>query len=218
VSNVEAHIGTVNRAYSFSWLATLSDVATCSSKESTKDLQPFAEQRGELMSSRLASDRIIDVLVDAGITHMFGLPGGNTMELWKALHGREHQVRAIVPRDEQTASCMADMYGKMTGKPGVFSAQGVFAGSTGLFGVIESFLSHSPMLVLSEMSEVDRFLLHGPIQGATGHYGSIDLPSIFRSVTKYTAVAHYPHEAVVGTQLAIKHALAQSRADRCSVP
>ena len=159
------------------------------------------------MGSRVASDMIVDVLVEAGITHMFGLPGGNTMEIWKALHGREHEIRAVVPRDEQTASCMADMYGKMTGKPGVFSAQGAFAGSTGMFGVIEGFLSHSPMLVLSEMSEVDRFILHGPIQSATGHYGSFDLPGIFRSSTKYLAVAHYPHEAVIGTQLAIKHAV-----------
>jgi len=159
------------------------------------------------MGARAASDKIIDVLVESGITHMFGVPGGNTMELWKALHGREHQIRAVVPRDEQTASCMADMYGKLTGKPGVFSAQGAFAGSTGMFGVIEGYLSHSPMLVLSEMSEVDRFILHGPIQSATGHYGSFDLPSIFRSSTKYVAVAHYPHEAVIGTQLAIKHAM-----------
>ncbi|HYF17748.1 MAG TPA: thiamine pyrophosphate-binding protein [Ramlibacter sp.] len=158
--------------------------------------------------SRSASDRVVDVLVEAGITHLFGLPGGNTMELWKALHGREHQVRAIVPRDEQTASCMADIYGKLTGKPGVFSAQGVFAGSTGLFGVIESYLSHSPMVVLSEMSEVDGFLLHGPIQGGTGSYGSIDLAGIFRGTTKSVAVAHYPREAVTATQLALKHAVA----------
>ncbi|MFM8769361.1 MAG: thiamine pyrophosphate-binding protein, partial [Rubrivivax sp.] len=114
----------------------------------------------------------------------------------------------IVPRDEQTASCMADFYGKYTGRPGVFCAQGVFAGSTGLFGVIESHLSHSPMLVMTEMSEVDRFIFHAPMQSATGSYGSVDLPSIFGGTTKYVAVAHHPREAVTGTQLALKHALA----------
>ena len=74
----------------------------------------------------------------------------------KALHGRENQIRPVVPRDEQTASCMADMYGKLTGKPGVFAAQGGFAGSTGMFGVIEAYLAHSPMVVLTELSELDR--------------------------------------------------------------
>jgi acetolactate synthase-1/2/3 large subunit len=158
------------------------------------------------MGSRIASDAVVDVLVEAGVTHLFGVPGGGTMEIYKALHGRENKIRAVVPRDEQTASCMADMYGKLTGRPGVFAAQGAFAGSTGMFGVIEAYLAHSPMLVLTEMSEVDRFSVHGPIQSATGNYGSFDLPGIFRNNTKYLLVAHYPNEAVMGVQLALKHA------------
>jgi len=160
------------------------------------------------MNDKVAAERIVDCLVEAGITHLFGLPGGATMEIYKALHGREDEIRAIVPRDEQTASCMADMYGKLTGKPGVFSAQGGFAGSTGMFGVIEAFLASSPMVVLSELSDADGFVVHGPIQSGAGHYGSFDLPNIFKSSTKYTSVAHYPREAVIGVQLALKHATA----------
>jgi len=150
---------------------------------------------------------VIDALVQAGITHVFGLPGGYTIDIFKAMHGREKEIKAVVPRDEQTASCMADMYGKLTGKPGVFAAQGAFAGSTGMFGVIESFLAHSPMLVLSELSELDGFQVHGPIQSATGQYGSFDLPGILKGNTKYLSVAHYPREAVMSVQLAIKHAI-----------
>jgi acetolactate synthase-1/2/3 large subunit len=160
------------------------------------------------MSDKIAAERIVDCLVEAGITHFFGLPGGATMEIYKALHGREDEIRAIVPRDEQTASCMADMYGKLTGKPGVFAAQGGFAGSTGMFGVIEAFLASSPMVVLSELSDADGFVVHGPIQSGAGHYGSFDLPAMFKGATKYTSVAHYPREAVIGVQLALKHATA----------
>ena len=104
------------------------------------------------MAAHSTPDMIVDVLADAGITHLFGLPGGATMELYKALHGRENQIFPVVPRDEQTASCMADMYGKLTGKPGVFAAQGGFAGSTGMFGVIEAHLAHSPMVVLTKIT------------------------------------------------------------------
>ena len=160
------------------------------------------------MADRIAAERIVDCLVEAGITHFFGLPGGAAMEIFKALHGREDEIRAIVPRDEQTASCMADMYGKLTGKPGVFSAQGGFAGSTGMFGVIEAALASTPMVVLSELSDAHEFALHGPIQSAAGHYGSFDLAAMFKAVTKFTSVAHYPREAVLAAQLAIKHALA----------
>ena len=86
------------------------------------------------MADRLAAERIVDVLIEAGITHFFGLPGGAVMEIYKALHDRQDEISVVVPRDEQTASCMADMYGKLTGRPGVFAGQGGFAGTTGMFG------------------------------------------------------------------------------------
>lgn len=160
------------------------------------------------MAEQPAAERIVDCLVEAGITHFFGLPGGATMEIYKALYGREDEIRPIVPRDEQTASCMADMYGKLTGKPGVFAGQGGFTGSTGMFGVIEAFLASSPMLVLTEMTDANGFVVHGPIQSGAGQYGSFDLANIFKSATKYTSVAHQPREAVLGVQLGIKHAMA----------
>lgn len=161
-----------------------------------------------MSTEKLAAERIVDCVVEAGVEHLFGLPGGATMEIYKALHGREGEIRAVVPRDEQTASCMADMYGKLTGKPGVFAAQGAFAGSTGMFGVIEAFLASSPMVVLTEMSDTNGFVVHGPIQSGAGQYGSFDLGAMYRGTTKYTATPHQPREAVIATQLALKHAVA----------
>jgi acetolactate synthase-1/2/3 large subunit len=159
------------------------------------------------MEDRTAAEWIVDCLIEAGTEHFFGLPGGATMDIYRALHDRQDRIRAIVPRDEQTASCMADMYGKLTGKPGVIAGQGGFTGSTGMFGVIEAFLASSPMLVLTELSDHNEFVTHGPIQSGAGHYGSFDLAGIFRSSTKYTAVAHTAREAVMTTQLAYKHAI-----------
>lgn len=159
------------------------------------------------MGDRTAAERIVDCLIEAGTKHFFGLPGGATMDIYRALHDRQDRIQAIVPRDEQTASCMADMYGKLTGKPGVFAGQGGFTGSTGMFGVIEAFLASSPMLVLTELSDHNEFVMHGPIQSGAGHYGSFDLAGMFRSATKYTAVAHTAREAVMSTQLAYKHAI-----------
>jgi len=159
-----------------------------------------------MSEDRNAAERIVDCLVEAGIDHFFGMPGGSVMEIYKALHGREAEIRPIVPRDEQTASCMADMYGKLTGRPGVFAGQGAFAVSTGMFGVIEAHLASTPMVILTEMTDSDQFVPHGPIQSGAGHYGSFDLPQMFKGATKYTAVAHKPREAVIMAQLAIKHA------------
>lgn len=45
------------------------------------------------------------------------------------------------------------------------------------------------------------------MQNGTGNYGSIDLPQIFRGMTKYFAYAATPKEAVQATQLGLRHAV-----------
>ncbi len=154
-----------------------------------------------------AAEKVVDILIDAGITHLFGVPGGFVINIYDAMYDRQDGLRPIVARDEQAASCMAEMYGKLTGRPGVFAAQGGFAGSTGLFGVLEAFLASTPMLVLTETSDFGPFSIHSPMQAGTGEYGAFDVEGIFKNNTKYVTVAHYPREAVLGVQLALKHAI-----------
>jgi acetolactate synthase-1/2/3 large subunit len=71
---------------------------------------------------------------------------------------------------------------------------------------MEAYLSHSPMLVLTDTSDGGFWQL-GNNQAVSGEYGTGDLLSILRAMTKYTTLATTPNEAVLGLQLAIKHAL-----------
>jgi len=153
------------------------------------------------------AEGIVDVLIDAGITHFFGIPGGAVIDILNAMYDRQDRIKPIVARDEQAASCMAEMYGKLTGKPGVFAAQGGFAASTGLFAVLDALLASTPMLVLTEFSDYGPFSIHSPMQAGTGEYGSFDMEAIFKNNTKYLKTASSPREAVLGVQLAIKHAI-----------
>ncbi|RJP16116.1 MAG: thiamine pyrophosphate-binding protein [Candidatus Abyssobacteria bacterium SURF_5] len=150
---------------------------------------------------------IIDILVDAGIDHVFGMPGGATLFLYDALFDRQDKIRTILARHEGGAACMADMYGRLTGKPGVVIGQGAWMGSNAAVAVMEAYLAGSPMLVLGDVSDYGGLIQHGPFQCAGGEYGSIDLPNIMRSMTKYTTVANSPAEYAHGVQLAIKHAV-----------
>ena len=101
---------------------------------------------------------------------------------------------------------MADMYGRLTGKPGVVIAQGAWIGSNAAFGIMEAALAGSPMLIFADLSDYAGLNQFAPYQCVGGEYGSIDLPGIMRSMTKYTTVANTPDEFVHGTRLAIKHA------------
>ncbi len=153
-----------------------------------------------------ANEVVADILVEAGIDHVFGMPGGATLFLYDALLDKQDQIRTVLARHEAGAACMADMYGRLTGRPGVVLGQGAWIGTNGAFGILEAFLAGSPMLVLADVSDYSSLLQFGPYQNVGGEYGAADLPSIMRAMTKYTTVANTPDEFVHGTQLAIKHA------------
>ena len=152
-----------------------------------------------------AHELIVQSLEEAGIEYVFGIPGGGTGQIYNLLVGREDRIKAILCRHEQTAAIMADVYGRATGKPAVVMGQGLFIGSNASFGIMEAMLSSSPMLVLTDTSDGGS-AQHPANQSGAGEYGSIDLPAIIKGMTKYTSVATSPKEAVLGTQLAIKHA------------
>ena len=153
-----------------------------------------------------ASEMIVQTLEEAGVEYVFGIPGGGTGQIFQLLYGREDRIRTILVRHEQVAAIMADAYGRATGKPAVVMGQGLFIGSNASFGIMEAMLSSSPMLVLTDTS--DGGAAQRPAnQSGAGEYGSIDLPNIFKSMSKYTSLAASPKEAVLATQVAIKHAV-----------
>ena len=152
-----------------------------------------------------ASELIVQTLEEAGVEYVFGIPGGGTGQIFDLLYGKEDRIKTILVRHEQAAAIMADAYGRATGKPAVVMGQGLFIGSNASFGIMEAMLSSSPMLILTDTSD-GGVAMHPANQSGAGEYGSIDLPSIFKAMTKYTSVAATPKEAVLSTQLAIKHA------------
>ena len=152
-----------------------------------------------------AAEMIADVLVEAGVEYVFGIPGGGTGQIYDALFDKSDQVRAVLARHEQAAAIMADAYGRASGKPAVVMGQGLFIGSNAAFGIMEAYLSSTPMIVLTDTSD-SGMAQHPANQSGAGEYGSVDLLSIFRSMTKYTTLATTPKESVVGLQMALKHA------------
>jgi len=164
-----------------------------------------------------AGEMIGNALIDAGVDHAFGMPGGGTTDIFHALYEKQDKFKVILVRHEQTAACMADMYGRLARKPAVLLGQGPFISSSGSFGILEAYMSSSPMLVLTDTSDKEVYGQHGTYQSGTGEYGSFDIVGILRSISKYTTLATTPTEAVQGTQLAIKHATAGRPGPACVV-
>ena len=148
------------------------------------------------------------VLAEAGIEYVFGISGGHTGRIVQGLSQVQNQVRMVTVREESLAGVMAEVYGRLTRRPGVMIGQGPWVLGNGLIGTLEAFLSGSPMLLLTDFSDAPRFTLHAPYQQATGDYGSWDARRAFGGVTKQVMQAQEPVAAVQATQLAIKHAMA----------
>jgi acetolactate synthase-1/2/3 large subunit len=72
---------------------------------------------------------------------------------------------------------------------------------------MEAYMSYSPMVVITDTSDSGFWQL-GNNQEVSGEYGTADLLTILRSMTKYTTLATTPNEAALGTHLAVKHAMA----------
>ena len=155
-----------------------------------------------------ANALVARVLQEAGIEMVFGISGGHTGRIVSGLSQYQNSVRTVLVREESLGGVMAEVYGRLTRRPGVLLGQGPWVLGNGLLGTIEAYLSSSPMLLLTDFSDAPRFTLHAPYQQATGDWGSWDARRAFSGVTKHVMQAHDPVAAVQATQLAIKHALA----------
>ncbi len=153
-----------------------------------------------------AHTKICEVLAEAQIDFVFGIPGGSAMRIFDSLSRYADRVRPILVRHEQAASVMADIYGRLTGKPGVVLGQGAFVGTNAIFGTLEAHLAGSPMVVLADTTEGGDFSLNPRNASGWGHYGAFDLRNLFAGITKFSVLATTPKEAVIGLQMAIKHA------------
>src|SRR5436305_1187230 len=70
-------------------------------------------------------------LAEAGIEYEFGISGGHTGRIISGLSQVQNQVRMMTVREESLAGVMAEVYGRLTRRPGVMIGQGPGAGVEG---------------------------------------------------------------------------------------
>ncbi|MCB2055274.1 MAG: acetolactate synthase 3 large subunit, partial [Geminicoccaceae bacterium] len=68
--------------------------------------------------SLTGSQVVLQALVEQGVEHVFGYPGGAVLPLYDAIF-QQDRLRHILVRHEQGAVHAAEGYARSTGKPGV---------------------------------------------------------------------------------------------------
>jgi acetolactate synthase I/II/III large subunit len=154
---------------------------------------------------------IVRALEQAGIEYVFGLSGGDTGRIVRVLTQERTSIKMITVRHESLGAVMAEVYGRLRGRPGVFLGQGPWALGLGVLGVLEAKLSSSPLIILTDLTDSSGFVQHGVYQVGTGGHGAWDARQSYGGLTKQVFEARTPAEAVQSVQLAAKHALTGER-------
>lgn len=94
------------------------------------------------------AEMVIRSLINQGIQHIFGYPGGAVLDIYDALKtvgGIEH----ILVRHEQAATHMADGYARSTGKTGVVLVTSGPGATNAITGIATAYMDSIPMVVIS---------------------------------------------------------------------
>jgi acetolactate synthase I/II/III large subunit len=120
---------------------------------------------------------LVQVLVESGVRHVFGLPGDTGMAFYDALRDRRDAIDHIMTRDERSASFMADVYARVSGGIGVCEGPSGGGATYIVPGVAEAQGSAIPLLCLTSDTPVD--------QQGRGVLTELDQESLFRPVCKW---------------------------------
>ncbi|MDO9371855.1 MAG: acetolactate synthase large subunit [Gammaproteobacteria bacterium] len=124
-----------------------------------------------------AAELLVKCLENEGVEFIFGIPGEENLHLMDALTASP--IRFITTRHEQGAAFMADVYGRVTGRPGVCLAT-LGPGATNLVtGVADANMDHAPLIAIAGQASTTR--LHKE------SHQVLDLQALFRPITKYTS-------------------------------
>jgi acetolactate synthase-1/2/3 large subunit len=125
---------------------------------------------------------MVQCLENEGVEYVFGIPGEENIRLINAM--KDSHIRFITVRHEQAASFMADMYGRVTGKPGVCAATLGPGAINLLLGTADAFTNSTPLVAISAQVGLNR------VHKET--HQIIDLLSMFKPVTKWAGMIVSP--------------------------
>jgi len=95
-----------------------------------------------------AVDATLEHLKRAGVTAIFGLPGGPVIPLFDALHD-DPDIRTYLVRHEQGAGHMAEGYAKVTGRVGVCTATSGPGATNLVTPIADAYMDSVPLVAIT---------------------------------------------------------------------
>ncbi|MEW5717269.1 MAG: thiamine pyrophosphate-binding protein [Chloroflexota bacterium] len=123
---------------------------------------------------------LVEMLIRYETQVVFGLPGDTTIALYDALYAESKRITHVMARDERSAAFMADVYARLTGKPGICEGPSGGGATYMLPGIAEAHGSSVPLIALTSDNPI--------AYEAQGALTALDQPRLYEAVTKWTTL------------------------------
>lgn len=100
------------------------------------------------------AERLVEILEENGITHIFGIPGEQIMPMYKALS--KSDINHILTKHEQAAAHAADAFTRTSDNIGVCISTAGPGALNLVMGVAAAFKDNVPMLILTGDNDLDK--------------------------------------------------------------
>jgi pyruvate dehydrogenase (quinone)/pyruvate oxidase len=162
------------------------------------------------MSSKTASDVLVESLIAWGVDTIFGIPGDGINGIIESLRTHKDQIRFIQVRHEEAAAFNACAYAKWTGRLGACIATSGPGGIHLLNGLYDAKLDGQPVIAVTGLQFHD--LLHTYTQQ------DVELDKLFMDVCVYNARVMGPAHVENVMELAYRAALAYRGVAHVTIP
>lgn len=92
---------------------------------------------------------LVNVLIEQGVTDVFGYPGGQILNVYDALYKYQDKINHVLTAHEQGAAHAADGYSRATGKVGVCIATSGPGATNLVTGIATAMLDSIPMVAIT---------------------------------------------------------------------
>ena len=131
------------------------------------------------------SDKLIEILEEHQIKHIFGHPGEQILTFYDSLS--QSNIKHILTRHEQAAIHAADGYSRSTGDIGVCVSTAGPGASNLIMGMSVAYKDHIPLLVITGDNDTDRDI---------NEFQSLPLNDMFRPISYKTYNPQTAEEAI----------------------
>ena len=145
------------------------------------------------------AEYLVEALENAGVERVYGLPGGENVEILDAM--RKRGIAFVLVKNESSACFMAATEARLSGGIGV-AITTLGPGATNAYaGLAHCHLDRAPVLLITAATDPDLFGRHS--------HQALDLGAVFRPICKFSAEL-----SATNATARIQSALRVMRADR----